>query len=368
VNVNRNPSFPRLWRRIRSTRAALAFSLIELLIVVGIIAILVAIAVPFLAKSRAAGRAAACASNQHQIAQGFRSFKGRENRNPQTTEVLFGLSKYMSGSREVFLCPEAEILGERSFGVNPCVAKLGEPSKVVLLDARTKIVYYEGTSSEIWQESVAPRHPGNSMNVLFYGGNVERWQAPPLNPYESTQVLLTQWKPSRECNATPGELTGNCGLCAVYYSDWWTGETATRLDNTIHMPFGGAFFGESTWDIPLPGTNPGGWDTGSFGSGVWFGKIKADQTANYTFHVACDNEAWLYIDGQEILHRSAGGVDGVTAYQASSPVSMQAGEWYDIEVRLRELTPKFSPSHISVKWAPGAGGAQEIPCQNLRPG
>jgi len=48
-------------------RSAIAFTLIELLTVIAIISVLAALLLPVLARSKGAGRAAACLSNLHQI-------------------------------------------------------------------------------------------------------------------------------------------------------------------------------------------------------------------------------------------------------------------------------------------------------------
>jgi hypothetical protein len=143
------------------------------------------------------------------------------------------------------------------------------------------------------------------------------------------------------------------------------------MDATLHCPFGSAFFGLSYWDIPLPGTNPSGWNTGSFGSAYWTGSIKADRDELYTFWVACDNRAKIFINNQLVISRAAGGTGpspgSVEYFEPSAPFAMAGGQWVSIRVELTEDTPGSSPSHIYVEWESPSTARGDIPTSNLRP-
>lgn len=351
-----------------------AFSLAEVLVVIALIIILLALLLSHLGGMRTSTHIAECASNQHQIGVAIKAFTAERKRVPNAAEVIGDLGQYMHQQvGRMFYCPSVARRGDVSYGVNPCVTKLhGDGGKIVLLDAHEQLAFYEGENSDKWLSRAAPRHTAEVMNVLYYDGHVEQHVPPKVNPYASVEILDQLWRPTRPCDASGGGgADAGCGVYATYYTGNWAGESADRLDGTLHVPFGSPPFWGVDWNIPLPGSNTTGWDTGSFGSATWTGKIKADTTGEHTFHVACDNEAWLMVNGQQLLHRLAGNSGGcptcVDTYEASTPIHLTAGEWVSIEVRLKELTPGVSPSHVSVKWQVGTGAQSAIPCLNLRP-
>jgi prepilin-type N-terminal cleavage/methylation domain-containing protein/prepilin-type processing-associated H-X9-DG protein len=93
-----------------------AFTLIELLVVIAIIAVLAALLLPAIARTKEAGRSASCLSNLHQIGLAFQLYV-QENQNrlptmydrttnspPSGPSIDMVLSNHI-GSSNVFRCP-----------------------------------------------------------------------------------------------------------------------------------------------------------------------------------------------------------------------------------------------------------------------
>ncbi|MCX6344546.1 MAG: prepilin-type N-terminal cleavage/methylation domain-containing protein [Armatimonadetes bacterium] len=91
------------------------FSLIELLVVIGIIAILAAILFPMLTKTREKSKQVKCMNNAAQMGKGFKMYgQDWDNKFPISAEVNNGkgqcllyddLKKYISNNYNLFICP-----------------------------------------------------------------------------------------------------------------------------------------------------------------------------------------------------------------------------------------------------------------------
>ena len=312
--------------------------------------------------SRASTRAVKCGANLHQIGIAFQGYKEKMGRSPDIGTMFHGLGEYLEDQNMVYVCPEVADTANTSYGVHMCVHRLlGESAKIIMMDAHVDTLEYEGVDLETWNEDMAPRHHG-MVNVLFYDGSVRRKSPSDFNPYDSDTGdgnLTKLWKPILENCESP------CGIQGTYYAlKDFDGVRVTRIDEGLHLPFGNAPFFKVPYNIPLEGAKPN--NPWPLKTGKWTGQIKAEFSEEYTFYVCCDNEAWLDVDGKQVLHRVAGGAWGVQQFQAATPVTMQAGQWMDIEVRFKEYHAG-TPSHISVKWQSASTPLGEIPSCNMRP-
>ena len=116
-----------------------AFTLVELLVVIGIIAVLIAIAVPTLAKAREAARRTVCLSNTSQLTKAVLLYL---NDNKQTLPDACNANS-----------PESP-LSARATGLPP--GTLIGPDTHVLATAAELLEPYAGSSGDIWRCPSAP--------------------------------------------------------------------------------------------------------------------------------------------------------------------------------------------------------------------
>jgi prepilin-type N-terminal cleavage/methylation domain-containing protein/prepilin-type processing-associated H-X9-DG protein len=349
-----------------------AFSLVELMVVIAVITVLVSLASWGISKARDSARAGQCGNSLKQIGVAFQQYVAANHKSPDAATVLAGLDSYLSNNRSVYSCPivvnsaAAEVV---SYGVNPCVHRMmTDAGKVLMVDANSDMIDYESLDTATFQRDVAGRHY-DMANVLYIDGRVERTSVDDINPYrtpDGEQIRTTLWKPRIGGCSCAG--AGTAGLLGEYWAnpDQWSGTSWKRLEKTIDLPFGNQDFFGVPYSIPIPGataSNPFPLKTARFS-----GFLRAETSEPYTFHVCCDNAAWVTVNGVQVVSRSTGGPGPVQEWQAAAtPINLAAGRWYDFEVRWLEEGPG-SPGHVKVHWSrPSSPGRTPIPITNFRP-
>jgi prepilin-type N-terminal cleavage/methylation domain-containing protein/prepilin-type processing-associated H-X9-DG protein len=186
-----------------------AFTLVELLVVIGIIGLLIGFLTPALANARAQAKSVACLSNVRQIAAAAQmyanDYKVYIGFPPDRKEALYpylrqGRSNSDFDQRQVWNCPANEqIEQEASYGFNTNlnwtkIARVRKWSETVALcDAGMLDNGKPSTATHCWppgragtSSSCRPnhlRHPKQTVSVGFVDGHAERMPIrPPFYP------------------------------------------------------------------------------------------------------------------------------------------------------------------------------------------
>ena len=155
-----------------------AFTLVELLVVIGIIVILMALVLSVAAAFRAAATKAACANNLRQIGHGlvlydqdYGRLPGSDGHKslsdlPSFVDVLTKRQRYPAAS---FICPASDLARPSSYDLNlnfvgRPLAK-GPPDAILASESGSCVQCHSGSSKGIGH--------GPTANHLFFDGHVE---------------------------------------------------------------------------------------------------------------------------------------------------------------------------------------------------
>lgn len=141
------------WRRC-------GFTLVELLIVMGIIVLLMGILMPVTIGVRKRSQQVKCASNLRQIGQGLQMYSQNLGRLPDVATPA-GLSDALieirAATEPLFHCP-SDVAGSLGYSMNSQFAGLPKSA---------------GNPGDVLASETAQRHPGG-MNILYFDGHVEQ--------------------------------------------------------------------------------------------------------------------------------------------------------------------------------------------------
>jgi hypothetical protein len=136
------------------------------------------------------------------------------------------------------------------------------------------------------------------------------------------------------------------GLSATYFDNPdFTGASVPAIDATVNFKW--------------PKSPVQGIDHNTF-SARWTGSVRAGYSEKYTFTVAADDGARLWVDGQLLVDRWS----SKRAFKASGSITLEAGKLYDIQLDYRQNT---KGARVSLKWKSRSQRLQVIPASMLYP-
>ena len=224
-------------------KASRGFTLVELLIVIGVIVVLIALLLPAVQSSRASARSAACQNNLRQLS--FALKKAQANIPPDALDLEADgsgfqqfkkhLSAYSEDGDAIWSSPGAS--GDaNSYGFNERVHRLGvkDAGKIVALTYPDEIAPAI-TTPKAFRETADPSdraeqgalvHFGKA-NVVFYDGHTESMdlydQANPsasFSPVDDNDALICVWKdrwlPTRDYGEGTELITDDTELSASF--------------------------------------------------------------------------------------------------------------------------------------------------------
>jgi len=349
------------WRSVRR-----AFTLVELLVVIGIIAVLAALLLPAVSATRSAARKSQCANNLRQIGVAWSTARAQEKEVPPGNWKT-ALLPYTQEPELAYQCPDQVEEGD-SYGMNPYADQFssGDSHRVVMLDYNAPVVDLQDAENH-WDSNLADRHSG-TVNVLYMDGHVRNRGPMDLDPvsYELRRAL---WLPRRyedddsySCLCSAGGYI--CGLRAHWnngtgaYGPPWH---ATSLHPDVKYPWGSGNALEAAAEgINIPEVKPAG--IGNHHTVMLQGWIKADYTDTYKFYVQYDDGTSITIGGQTIFNRPGHDWRNYKV-PCDATVTLNKCEWVEIII----VNENFGgTSEFRLWWESPSVPLEDVPAANFR--
>ena len=267
----------------RLARRPLAFTLVELLVVVAVIVILIALLLPAVSASRASARAAQCTMQLEQI--GAALTKADLTRVAAVPSLWTAkLAPYLDDAGKVLRCPDdLPAVGTPvtlSYGINSRAFRFGggDSTKLVALDYKAGVTNVVGPQgNDDWNATSAPRHRGQ-INVLLVDGSTQRFPSSQLDP-RVCEIHDRLWRPTRDYVLLKPGCTAEVGLSPTPGTTSTTTTGASTTGGSTTTTGGGSTTGaastggSTTGATSTGGTTTGGSTTGSPPPADCFGHI-----------------------------------------------------------------------------------------------
>jgi prepilin-type processing-associated H-X9-DG protein len=239
-------------------RSYAAFTLVELLVVIGIIALLIAILLPALAKARSSARTVACASNIRSIVQGMHLYATQNKgyfpggANSSGAFLLMPATPAFSDNN----CPEVSQIWDWQAPIAKVQGITFEtggtiPQRVARFTQLLEFAAYRCPDNDvIWQPfgspsaGVLPMNSYTTAAVFHYKRNPGSGNSPPVGQtYSRTEYKVP---------AGYAPQTSNVGSASrkIYIADgarYSDGDVAPDYDFSFSGGFGGAFSDVGAW-------------------------------------------------------------------------------------------------------------------------
>ncbi len=193
----------------RSPRRPIGFTLVEILIVVGIISVLMALLLPALQTVRRTSRSTQCQNNLRNICLVFKKTQANLKGSVRADNLQQSLAEYMEDAESVWYCPANPDPSTNSYGFNDRMHRFNvrDGGKIVGLDYQLAVADVAGMPpSDDWSASVRTPH-FDKTNVVFYDAHVENKSATDIEPDnidpDSCENQVRYWMPTRNLSELP---------------------------------------------------------------------------------------------------------------------------------------------------------------------